>query len=229
MISLDASNWSRIWRQQWSFLMANAGLFLFIFVLLNTQLKDNTLGFGWIRTRIVGIEGKHADSLITTGPNSKKKFYIFGLPRFSKNKQILSEKCEEIDVSWNRTGKIIRIYSGNLFSLVTCTIGSSMVSCLNYLLLLLLHKNGQIVFQSNMIIFSCGDFPELLNYQQHYGILFNKNIVGNLVLLNMSELLFAKLWVQLNQVCDFPFSRVWVIVYHLHMADVLVKFLIKTN
>ena len=45
---------------------ANPGLFLFIFVLFKHNIIEKTLGFSGIRTRIVGVEGKHADHLTTT-------------------------------------------------------------------------------------------------------------------------------------------------------------------
>ena len=45
----------------------NSDLFLFIFVLFQTQiLQKKTVCFSKIRTRIVGIEGEHADHLTTT-------------------------------------------------------------------------------------------------------------------------------------------------------------------
>ena len=48
---------------------ANPGLFLFIFVLFKHNIKEKTLGFSRIRTRIVGVEGEHADHLTTTTAN----------------------------------------------------------------------------------------------------------------------------------------------------------------
>ena len=48
------------------FKWANHGLFLFIFVLFKLKLYRKTVGFNGIRTRIVGVEGKHPDHLTTT-------------------------------------------------------------------------------------------------------------------------------------------------------------------
>ena len=45
---------------------ANPGFFLFIFVLFKHNIIEKTLGFSGIRTRIVGVEGEHADHLTTT-------------------------------------------------------------------------------------------------------------------------------------------------------------------
>ena len=36
------------------------------FDLLNTNILEKTVGFSEIRSRIVGVEGKHADHLTTT-------------------------------------------------------------------------------------------------------------------------------------------------------------------
>ena len=41
-------------------------LFLFIFVLFKHNLYRKTVGVSGIRTRIVGVEGEHADHLTTT-------------------------------------------------------------------------------------------------------------------------------------------------------------------
>ena len=46
--------------------MPTLAFFLFIIVLFKHKCYRKTLGFSWIRTRIVGIEGKHADHLTTT-------------------------------------------------------------------------------------------------------------------------------------------------------------------
>ena len=53
---------------------ANPGLFLFIFVFSNTNLTVKTVGFSRIRTRIVGVEGKHADHL-TPPPRPSVNFF----------------------------------------------------------------------------------------------------------------------------------------------------------
>ena len=45
---------------------AYPGLFLFIFVLFKHKFYRKTVGVSGIRTRIVGVEGKHADHLTTT-------------------------------------------------------------------------------------------------------------------------------------------------------------------
>ena len=40
---------------------ANPGLFLFIFVLFNNNFTEKIVDFSGNRTRIVGVEGEHAD------------------------------------------------------------------------------------------------------------------------------------------------------------------------
>ena len=45
---------------------ANPASFLFIFVLFKNNLYRKTVGVSGIRTRIVGVEGEHADHLTTT-------------------------------------------------------------------------------------------------------------------------------------------------------------------
>ena len=45
---------------------ADPGLFLFIFVLFKHNYSEKIVGFSGIRTRIVGVEGEHADHLTTT-------------------------------------------------------------------------------------------------------------------------------------------------------------------
>ena len=44
----------------------NPGLFLFIFVLFNNNSNTKIVDLIWIRTRIIGVHGKHADHLTTT-------------------------------------------------------------------------------------------------------------------------------------------------------------------
>ena len=46
--------------------MGLPGLFLFIFVLFKHKFKEKTVGFNGIQTRIVRLEGEHADHLTTT-------------------------------------------------------------------------------------------------------------------------------------------------------------------
>ena len=43
----------------------NPGLYLFIFILFKCKFYRKTVGFSGVRSRIVGIEGKHADHLTT--------------------------------------------------------------------------------------------------------------------------------------------------------------------
>ena len=50
--------------------MGPPGLFLFIFVLFKQSFTEKYLGFSGIWTRIVGVEGKHADPLTTTTAQS---------------------------------------------------------------------------------------------------------------------------------------------------------------
>ena len=57
--------WPQV-KQQTKKKWANPGLFLFIFVLFKHNTIEKTLGFSGIRTRIVGVEGEHADHLTTT-------------------------------------------------------------------------------------------------------------------------------------------------------------------
>ena len=46
--------------------------FLFIFVFFsNTNFIEKTVGFSGIRTRIVGLEGEHADRLTTPRPEKE--------------------------------------------------------------------------------------------------------------------------------------------------------------
>ena len=45
---------------------ANHGLFLIIFVLFKHKFFRKTVGVNRIRTRIIGVEGEHADHLTTT-------------------------------------------------------------------------------------------------------------------------------------------------------------------
>ena len=49
----------------WLFKWANPGLFLFIFVRLNVNFYRNIVNWSGIRTKIVGVEGEHADHLTT--------------------------------------------------------------------------------------------------------------------------------------------------------------------
>ena len=49
-----------------TFQRANPGLSLFIFVLFKHSFYRKNLGFSGIRTRIVRVEGEHADHLTTT-------------------------------------------------------------------------------------------------------------------------------------------------------------------
>ena len=44
----------------------NPGLFLFIFVLFNHKFYRKTVDVSVIGTRIIGVEGEHADDLTTT-------------------------------------------------------------------------------------------------------------------------------------------------------------------
>ena len=50
--------------------------FLFIFVPFKHKFSRKTLGFSGIRTRIVGIEGKHADHLTTTTTQIVSKQFL---------------------------------------------------------------------------------------------------------------------------------------------------------
>ena len=40
---------------------ANPGLFLFIFIIFNNNFTEKIVDFSGNRTRIVGVEGEHAD------------------------------------------------------------------------------------------------------------------------------------------------------------------------
>ena len=51
---------------------ANPGLFLFIFVLFKHKLYKKTVGFSGIQTRIVRVEGEHADHLTTTAAHKSQ-------------------------------------------------------------------------------------------------------------------------------------------------------------
>ena len=67
--SRETGNWHKRW-QIFCFLQwANPGLFLFICVLSKHKFSEKTLGFSGIRTRIVRVEGEHADHLTTTTAN----------------------------------------------------------------------------------------------------------------------------------------------------------------
>ena len=46
--------------------MGQPGLFLFIFVFSNTNFTEKTVGISRIQTRIVRVEGEHANHLTTT-------------------------------------------------------------------------------------------------------------------------------------------------------------------
>ena len=47
---------------------------MFIFVLFKHNLYRKTVGISGIRTRIVGVEGEHADHLTTTTAQVRLKF-----------------------------------------------------------------------------------------------------------------------------------------------------------
>ena len=44
----------------------NPASFLFIFVIFKHNITDKTVGFSGIQTRIIRVEGEHADHLTTT-------------------------------------------------------------------------------------------------------------------------------------------------------------------
>ena len=54
------------------FKWAYSSLFLFIFVHFKHKLYRKTIGFSGIQTRIVGVEGEHADLLTTTTAQGSK-------------------------------------------------------------------------------------------------------------------------------------------------------------
>ena len=56
--------------------MGPPGLFLFIFVHFKQSFTEKSVGISGIRTRIVGVEGKHANPLTTTTDQS---FIFIGL------------------------------------------------------------------------------------------------------------------------------------------------------
>ena len=72
---------------------AKQGLFLFILILFNTQFyRKKTVGFSQIRTRIVRVEGKHADHL-TTITAQRKKTWTVKLTERPSNPAVHLLKC----------------------------------------------------------------------------------------------------------------------------------------
>ena len=60
--------------------MGQPRLFLFIFVRFNHKLYRKTVGISGIGTRIVGVEGEHADHLTITTAKYFDVVYIYLFP-----------------------------------------------------------------------------------------------------------------------------------------------------
>ena len=65
-VTSDLLNHERVSRDLSFFNWANHGLFCLFSVFPNTNFTEKTIGFSGIRTRIVRVEGEHADHLTTT-------------------------------------------------------------------------------------------------------------------------------------------------------------------
>ena len=75
---------------------ANPGLFLFIFVLFKHNIIEKTLGFSGIRTRIVGVEGEHADHLTTTTAQCLISFMIDHFETFERQLKVFVDNVKTL-------------------------------------------------------------------------------------------------------------------------------------
>ena len=65
----------------------------------NTHFTEKTVGFCWIRTRFVGVEGNHADHLTTTTADSKH-FKIDNRATKNKHKIKLKDFAAVVIAQW---------------------------------------------------------------------------------------------------------------------------------
>ena len=78
---------------------ANPGLFLFTFVLFKHNIIGKSVDFSRIRTRIVGVEGEHADNLTTTATLDRIVIIWHELHLYNKYR-FVTESYQESQLDW---------------------------------------------------------------------------------------------------------------------------------